>query len=444
MSHLLPHLLSLAVFAPAAGALAIALAGASPRRTRAAILASTIVPFVCALTLWIRFEPRGAEWQFVTQFDIVRAIGVRYALAVDGFGLTMVLLATFVAVTCAAWSSLAGEADEPRPVPWPSLLLIETGVLGALVSLDVLQFAVFWLTAMFAATAATGGAAHGLRPALRSLIPVLTAGALFAGAFVLLQTQYRALAGFSTFDLRALQTLPLSAPSQLVVFGAFAAAFAIPCLLAFRGGRIGSTALDRITLVFLMAILLELTTYGFIRFGMTVVPGAIRAVSVYAVVGCVAAALGAAIFCVRQPNHRGRVVVASAGVFALVLLSAFVRTPTAITASIVLQVVLALVTTTLLLAPAGRQSKEAVAVSIGFRELLPLGALVAAVAALAVRPAPLLSTVETSVARVVLRVSPEYAPQVADCLSQPTKPPDPAETGLPAGMVIAAPCADNK
>ncbi len=58
-----------------------------------------------------------------------------------------------------------------------------------------------------------------------------------------------------------------------------------------------------------------------------------------------------------------------------------------------------------------------------------------------VRPAPLLSWVETSVARVVLRVSPQFAPQVADCLTQP--PPPPVDTGLPAGMVLAAPCADG-
>jgi len=56
-------------------------------------------------------------------------------------------------------------------------------------------------------------------------------------------------------------------------------------------------------------------------------------------------------------------------------------------------------------------------------------------------PAPLLARVETSVARVVIRVSPQYAPEVADCLSQP--PPSPADSGLPAGIVLVAPCADG-
>jgi NADH-quinone oxidoreductase subunit M len=74
-------------------------------------------------------------------------------------------------------------------------------------------------------------------------------------------------------------------------------------------------------------------------------------------------------------------------------------------------------------------------------------ALPAALASLSIwiglYPAPLLGRLETSVARVVLRVSPQYAAQVADCLTQPAAPPPAAIPGLPAGMVMAAPCADG-
>ena len=56
------------------------------------------------------------------------------------------------------------------------------------------------------------------------------------------------------------------------------------------------------------------------------------------------------------------------------------------------------------------------------------------------KPAALLAAVETSVARVVLRVSPQYGPEVADCLAQAPPPPDPL---LPSGMVLVAPCAEG-
>jgi NADH-quinone oxidoreductase subunit M len=75
------------------------------------------------------------------------------------------------------------------------------------------------------------------------------------------------------------------------------------------------------------------------------------------------------------------------------------------------------------------------------REALAIVPLMLLAVWIGLSPAQLLARVETSVARVVLRVSPEYAPEVVDCLTQP--PPSPAETGLPAGIVVAAPCADG-
>jgi hypothetical protein len=62
--------------------------------------------------------------------------------------------------------------------------------------------------------------------------------------------------------------------------------------------------------------------------------------------------------------------------------------------------------------------------------------------AIAIHPAPLLSRLETSVARVIVRVSPEYSSQVADCLNQPPPSPPP-DSGLPPGAMLAAPCKDG-
>lgn len=74
-------------------------------------------------------------------------------------------------------------------------------------------------------------------------------------------------------------------------------------------------------------------------------------------------------------------------------------------------------------------------------EALVFVPFVALVIWVGLRPAPLLARVETSVARIVLRVSPQFAPEVWDCLTQPALPP--VDTGLPSGMVLAAPCADG-
>jgi NADH-quinone oxidoreductase subunit M len=80
---------------------------------------------------------------------------------------------------------------------------------------------------------------------------------------------------------------------------------------------------------------------------------------------------------------------------------------------------------------------------LGMREIAMMLPLLAAGIWIGVHPAPLLSRLETHVARVVMRVSPEYAAQVADCLRPNAAPPPVSDPGLPAGMVMAAPCADG-
>ena len=84
--------------------------------------------------------------------------------------------------------------------------------------------------------------------------------------------------------------------------------------------------------------------------------------------------------------------------------------------------------------PAGDALKD-----LRLREAAVVLPLVAVVVWAGVKPDALLATVETSVARVVLRVSPQYGPEVADCLTQPPPPADPL---LPSGIVSMAPCSD--
>jgi NADH-quinone oxidoreductase subunit M len=76
------------------------------------------------------------------------------------------------------------------------------------------------------------------------------------------------------------------------------------------------------------------------------------------------------------------------------------------------------------------------------REILLFVPLAAIAIGVGLRPDVVLGRIDTSVARVVMRVSPEYASEVADCLKPQTLP-TPEQTGLPAGMVMGAPCADG-
>lgn len=77
------------------------------------------------------------------------------------------------------------------------------------------------------------------------------------------------------------------------------------------------------------------------------------------------------------------------------------------------------------------------------RHLLPLAALVGLAVWVGLHPQPVLSRLETSVARIVMRVSPEFAADVADCLKPRAPSAAAASSGLPAGMSMAEPCEDG-
>jgi NADH-quinone oxidoreductase subunit M len=79
---------------------------------------------------------------------------------------------------------------------------------------------------------------------------------------------------------------------------------------------------------------------------------------------------------------------------------------------------------------------------LSLRELATFAPLVVLAFWIGLYPAPFLKRIETSVARVVLRLDAAYAPALAKCLSQPAPAPA-GEPGLPAGLIIAAPCKDG-
>jgi len=136
-------LLSLLTFLPAAGA-ALLLLLPRERLTllRALAVAVTAADFLLAVRLYARFDPAEAGMQFVEEAAWIPRLGIQYLLGVDGISLPLVLLTAFLGVVVAAAS-----------LPWIQarvkeyyicLLLLQTGMLGVFLALDLILFYVFW------------------------------------------------------------------------------------------------------------------------------------------------------------------------------------------------------------------------------------------------------------------------------------------------------------
>jgi len=136
------YLLTLILFSPVvvAGIVAL-LPGKEVKLIRWVALLGSLIPLALSLVLWFSFIPSLPGFQFQEQQVWYAAIGSSYHLGVDGISLTMVLLTTLLTPL----SILASYSIQDRVKPYMALfLMLETGMLGVFMSLDLLLFFVFW------------------------------------------------------------------------------------------------------------------------------------------------------------------------------------------------------------------------------------------------------------------------------------------------------------
>ncbi|HEX9418093.1 MAG TPA: proton-conducting transporter membrane subunit, partial [Methylomirabilota bacterium] len=136
-------ILSAVTFLPVLGAAVVFLL---PRRAEGLVkvtaLATTLVTFAVSVPLFTRFDASLSAYQFVEQRTWMPTLGVSYHLGVDGISLLLVLLTTFLMplVLLSSWHSIERRWKEFAI----TMLLLETGMLGVFVALDLFLFYIFW------------------------------------------------------------------------------------------------------------------------------------------------------------------------------------------------------------------------------------------------------------------------------------------------------------
>jgi NADH-quinone oxidoreductase subunit M len=124
--------------------------------------------FGCSVLAWVWFDPSKSGVQLVQHFTWIKTFNIEYLMGVDGLSISMVLLTgliSFVAFIAslpwwsgAKYSEMAGMVDHGpddghhpkhfsvRMVPgyMCMLLLLQTGMMGTFVALDMFLFYVFW------------------------------------------------------------------------------------------------------------------------------------------------------------------------------------------------------------------------------------------------------------------------------------------------------------
>ncbi|HEY6951482.1 MAG TPA: NADH-quinone oxidoreductase subunit M [Bacteroidota bacterium] len=294
-------IVSLVTFFPLAGV--VVLFFVDPERKQAVKLvgvATSVVTFVLSLHLFFHFDSQAAGFQFVQQFIWISGLNISYHVGIDGLSLLMVLLTTFLTplALLGTWNSIEHRVREYTMM----ILVLETGMLGVFVSLDLFLFYIFWeamLIPMYFIIGLWGGQER-IYAAVKFFLYTLFGSLLMLVAIIALAYFASTLPGGAfTTNLVALYGVAARIPQalQLWMFLAFALSFAIKVPLFPLHTWLPDAHVQAPTAgsVILAGVLLKMGTYGFIRFCVPLFPAATIElapyVSVLAVIGIVYGAL---------------------------------------------------------------------------------------------------------------------------------------------------------
>jgi NADH-quinone oxidoreductase subunit M len=134
-------ILTALVLLPAVGAVIVAfLSTRRPELVRLAGLVFTVA--TGAMTLWLLagFETGEGGYQFVSKHQWIEEWGISWHVGVDGISLFLIVL-TGILFPIAILGSDAHHDEKPY-LAW--ILLLEAGVLGSFISLDLFLFFIFF------------------------------------------------------------------------------------------------------------------------------------------------------------------------------------------------------------------------------------------------------------------------------------------------------------
>jgi len=335
-------LLSMLVFIPAVGALAVTLM--PHRRPEYAKLTAAVASVATgALTVWATqaFDTADDGFQFVSRHPWIEAWGISWHLGVDGISLFLVLL-TGLLFPLAILGIDPHNDDPARDKPYFAwLLLLEAGVMGSFISLDLFLFFVFFEIVLVPMYFLIGGWGYEGRVYAATKFFLYT---MVGSAFMLvsiLATVFIARnngLGYVTFDLVELANeAEFAASTGRWLFFGFAVAFAVkvPVFPLHTWLPDAHTQAPTAGSVVLAGVMLKLGTYGMLRFGLYLFPEAaywsrylwLTLATIGIIYGAIAATM--------QKDLKRLVAYSSVAHLGFIVLGTFAFTTQAITGSVI-------------------------------------------------------------------------------------------------------------
>jgi NADH-quinone oxidoreductase subunit M len=273
--------------------------------------------------------------QLIESVAWMPSLGVRYSLGVDGFSVWLVLLTTLLTpvVLLASWSDIQHRVKEFMVF----MLVLEWGMLGALLAIDLFLFFLFWELMLFPMAFVLGiwGGSRRYYATIKFVLYTMAGSALMLVAILYLVLRH-AQTGPLTFDIVSLYDTPFGWLEQTLLFWAFAIAFMIKVPMVPLHTWLADAHTEAPTggSVDLAGVLLKMGAYGFLRFALPMFPlaaqDAFPVIVGLAVVGIVYGAMVA----FPQPDMKRLVAYSSVSHMGFIMLGMFAFNQVGLTGSV--------------------------------------------------------------------------------------------------------------
>jgi NADH-quinone oxidoreductase subunit M len=340
---MLPPLLTTLVFLPLLGALALVPVWHRERWVRWLALGVTLAELALAGGLfgWAvggTTLPKTALPGFFLLEDAawIPRFGIRYTLGMDGISCLLALLTAFVTVVAVlvSWRAIR----EKVALHYVFLLVMEAGILGVFLALDLFLFYLFWEVMLIPMFFLIGIWGHGRRvyAAVKFFLFTLAGSLLMLLAIIGVVLQHAGSGGPLTFALAELTRAPVAGPLGLWLYGAFFLAFAIKFPLFPLHTWLPDAHTDAPTAgsVLLAGLLLKTGSYALLRFAYPLFPAAAREFTPLLLAMAVIGILYGSWIAYAQRDMKRLVAYSSIGHMGFVALGIATWQPVALTGSI--------------------------------------------------------------------------------------------------------------
>ncbi len=334
------YLLSFLILAPLAGSIILLFFGKDKENlVRYFGLFVSVLAFIISLVLFFNYDLTKGGFQFVEKFDWIQNLHISYNVGIDGISLLLVMLTTFLTplTLLSSWKSIKHNVKEFTFF----MLLLEVGMLGVFIALDLFLFYVFWeamLIPMYFIIGIWGGD-NRIYASVKFFLYTMFGSLLMLVAIVWLAVYASSSLGHFSTNLLELYSIgpTIQANIQEWMFLAFALSFAIKVPLFPLHTWLPDAHVQAPTAgsVILAGVLLKMGTYGLLRFCLPLFPQAsihfAPYISVLAIIGIIYGALVAMV----QKDMKKLVAYSSVAHLGFVVLGIFAMTPEAVQGAVI-------------------------------------------------------------------------------------------------------------